>query len=103
MQPFEQRFVLLPGRDLWKRRTVGGFLESLALHLKICASINLSCLHIDVAEEVADDFAAQEPHTFAGDNVHPSAIIVRLADSGRVACRRVQDDRGYYHVDTGAA
>src|SRR5260370_32193861 len=55
MQPFEQRFVLLPGWDLWKRRAVGGFLESLALHLEICESINLGCLHIDVTEEVADD------------------------------------------------
>src|SRR5579859_1316641 len=55
MQPFEQRFVLLPGWDLWKRRAVGGFLESLALHLEICASINLGCLHIDVTEEVAND------------------------------------------------
>src|ERR1700755_2102841 len=55
MQPLEQGFVLLPGRDLRKQRAVHRFLECLPLHLKICASIDLCCLHIHVTEEVADD------------------------------------------------
>src|SRR5260370_30961908 len=67
MQPLEQGLVLLPGRDLRKQRAVHRFLKCFPIHLKIRASIDLSCLDVDVTKEVADDLerdaTLQQVHT----------------------------------------
>ena len=42
LQPREQRFVLVPRRNLRERANVGDFLERFSFHLKICACVNFS-------------------------------------------------------------
>ena len=67
-KPGEEILILLPGWDRANWRRISDLLQGLSFHFEICPGINLSCLDINVTEEISNhverDSALQHVHPF---------------------------------------
>jgi len=67
-EPVKEILVLLPGRDGANWRRIGDLFKGVSFHFEICPGINLSCLDINVTEEISNhverNSALQHVHPF---------------------------------------